>query len=215
MRRINSEKVKEDKSFVRWLISYVTRRANEVYVENIPDESIKGLPTMYMYIMGALAYAAVAVTFCYFAYTVYQSGITSRFLSLDPTSGNCIDVKKPITANFIADKNGVWLGDDGFDYSRAWYKFNMVNSFLTYADYAFIMDLKFRQLDAFGQAGFNNSLSLNLMVLVSWSLYCQDGRCDGISSSFTADASVRHMFIDLFLCVFIVLSPCVHSHYIG
>ena len=112
--------IREEKS-EESLYDFIARTVDETFVDNIPVESVKELPRFYMYMFGALAEIVFLGIFVYFVISVYDTGTNSRFISLDPTSGVCSEISKAVTGDYVGDTNGIWVGQDGFDYSAAIY----------------------------------------------------------------------------------------------
>ncbi len=88
----------------------------------LPD-SIKELPNDYVGICGSVALIAMGVMFFYFIVSGTKANLKSKFISLDPNSGNCIPVMKEISAQapFYATAEGYWLGESEFDFNRVQY----------------------------------------------------------------------------------------------
>jgi hypothetical protein len=149
-------------------VQFILRRADEAFIDNIPMDTIKELPTVYMYIMGAFAELASLVLFIYFVLQGYEQGVTTKYISLDPTSGVCVDVVKSVSGAYMVDTNGTWEGHPNFDYSRAMYEMDWTDSTMTSAQYTEIMNMAKSQLTELGTASGGMDLATTLLMYTAW-----------------------------------------------
>ncbi len=68
---------------VETLGHFMIRKLDDVFVKNIPLQSIRDLPVRYMYIFGALAHLLLISTFIYFTYNGYHSALKTTFVSTE------------------------------------------------------------------------------------------------------------------------------------
>ena len=73
---------------VETLANFMIRKLDDVFVKNIPLQSIRDLPVRYMYIFGALAHLLMITTFVYFTYTGYHQTLQTSFVSTE--NGNSL-----------------------------------------------------------------------------------------------------------------------------
>jgi hypothetical protein len=154
------------------LYDFVLRTVDEAFIDNIPMDAIKDLPKFYMYLFGAIFELLSFAMLGYFMYTGYQQGVTSKFISIDPTSGVCYEITKAVTGDFQADANGLWEGDVGFDFSLATYSVHLDSAKLTDTEYADIMQSVKAQLYDLANASKSMSLDINLITWMSWQFVC-------------------------------------------
>jgi len=188
---MNDDGEEEEETFAQFIV----RTVDDVFIDNIPMDAIKELPTFYMYVMGAFAELATMVLFIYFVLQGYEQGVTTKFISLDPTSGACVDVVKSVSGAYMVDTSGIWVGNSGFDYSRAIYEMDWTDSAMTSDEYTIIMTMAKQQLMDLGTASSTMDLSTTLLMYTAWQLICdpaQNEVCSvfsGQSFVFTADSS--------------------------
>ena len=185
----------DEEEEVETLSGFIYRTVDDVFINNIPMEAIKDLPKAYMYLLGAIAELGTLALFTYFVYQGYQSGINAKYISLDITSGVCTSVIKSVSGAYIADASGNWAGSSDFLYSRGIYDLNLVDASITETQYNEIMALAFQQTNGLGNLSKTLDLAMNLLIYVSWQLYCDPNTYSycaayaGQTFAFTADAS--------------------------
>ena len=83
------------------LYEFIKRTLDEAFLENIPMDAIKELPTFYLYLFGALAELMALAIFVYFFIQVYQQGIAQFFISIQEDSGACSSVTKSVSGSYM------------------------------------------------------------------------------------------------------------------
>ena len=157
-------------------------------------DAIRDLPKIYMYAFGFIAEFGALALFIYFVQDGYFTGLKSKYISLDPSSGNCVEVVKSVSGVYSADENGTWVGHPGYSYSRSLYALNLVDASVLQSDYENIMLLAKQEVTNLGNASQDFDLSLNLIIYMSWMLICDPtlydfcDSFDGQTFSFTSDA---------------------------
>ncbi len=113
---------KTDNEEKETLKEYVVRQVSDMVSSLIPD-SIKELPGEYVMWAGSLALLVMGTMFFYFVVMGTKINLSSKFISLDETSGNCLRVTKEITGQvpYYASSDGYWLGEPGFQYNKVQY----------------------------------------------------------------------------------------------
>jgi hypothetical protein len=177
---------------------FIYRTIDDAFVDNIPLDAIKELPIFYRYLFGAMAEILMACMFAYFMWSVYIQGTTAAFISLDINSGDCVVVKKSITGEYIADTNGVWNGNQGFDYTRGLYVVGFTEASITQEEYAKILTLANEQVHALSDRAMQQDLTYNLLIYMSWQFICNPQLHDYcvpfIGQSFAFSASSQYVF---------------------
>lgn len=177
------------------LAQFLTRTLDEAFIDNIPMDAIKELPTFYMYVMGAFAELATLGLFIYFVLQGYEQGISTKFISLDQASGACTDVVKSVSGNYMVDTQGIWVGNAGFDYSQAIYEMDWTDSAMTSTDYMDVMSIAKEQLMDLASTSSTLDLSMVALMYTAWQLICDPMLhtvCEvfkGQTFVFTADTS--------------------------
>ena len=92
------------------LREFISAKLNDAFLDNLPSEAIKDLGSIFVYIVGVLAYIILTGTFLYFFYTTFQQLLTTTYISLDPTSGTCVSVSHAVNGLFPASKLGLYIG---------------------------------------------------------------------------------------------------------
>lgn len=157
------------------LRDFLTRKFNDSFVENIPLQSIRDLPTRYMYIFGFLAHAVAITCFIYFTYFGYDELTSSKFLSLDQNSGICVKVTKQVSGVFVGDSFGNWEGVSAFRAEYGLYRLELNNYAHTEEEYAVFMVDFGHLLAQIGIAALSRSLEENLVYWMVWQPWAIDG----------------------------------------
>ncbi len=127
------------------------------------------------FILYQLAFYGLAA---YFFAMAYHDGRTSSFITLDNTSGVCIDDSKSstccevpvtITGTFRADSTGLWDTMPGFNYVKNNYAATMVGVHYTNEQWTKIMKVIVGQMQAIGLKGATRDFSWNLVAWASYS----------------------------------------------
>lgn len=132
-------------------------------------ESVKELPSTYLYLFGIIAYIAALSSFVYFFHSNYVETIQQAFVSLDPSSGDCRSVSIPVTGKYLADQEGNWIGTKQFSYFDASHRLGLtkfdVDDLRTYQDMITVFEGSFKEL---GKKTEKNNLAYNLLVWISF-----------------------------------------------
>jgi len=177
---------------------FIYRTLDEAFLDNIPLEAIRELPPFYKYLIGAIGESLMAGMFAYFMWSVYVQGTTSAFISLDMKSGDCKVIKKSISGEFIADTNGIWVGNEGFDYTRGLYVVGFTEGSITQEEYGLILNAANEQVHALSERAEEQDLTYNLLVYMSWQFICDPSEyaycVPFIGQSFAFSASSQFVF---------------------
>jgi hypothetical protein len=180
------------------LLDYLKRMLYDVFIDNIPADAIKELPTTWMYICGVLIELGALTLFIFFLLQGYQQGIHQQFISLSKNSGVCEDVIKPLTGSFVADLNGSWSGSSAYVSSKGVYQMQVSNIKFTDKSYRDFMYMAEQQIDRLAEFSITNDFSLNLMIFTSWQLVCDPTLYSGCdewgSNRFTLIGSAVNVF---------------------
>jgi hypothetical protein len=175
----------KEPTFYEWLLI----KLDTAFVENIPVESMKELPTNYMYIFGFIAYIASFSCFLYFAYTGYQQLSSKKFITPNLNDGECQAVLRAVDAVYLGDRLGMWSGDNLFQYSNALYQVNLRKFKHSLKDYSRKMEYVGDELDKIGQSAYNRNLAGNIAYWVAW-----QSTLPGTSSTFNMLGSPTIIF---------------------
>lgn len=180
------------------MTQFISRTLDEAFIENIPLEAIRELPVFYRYVFGAIAEILMGGMFAYFMWSVYVQGTTSAFISLDMSSGDCKEIKKSITGQYIADTNGVWNGNEGFDYTRGLYVVGFTEASITQKEYVEILTSANEQVHALSDRAAKQDLTYNLLIYMSWQFICNpvvhEYCVPFVGQSFAFSASSQYVF---------------------
>jgi hypothetical protein len=165
----------QEPTFYEWLL----KKLDTAFVENIPVESMKELPTNYMYLFGFVAYVASFTCFLYFAYTGYHQMTSKKFITPNLNDGDCQAVLRAVDAVYLGDRLGMWSGDNLFQYSNALYQINLRKFKENKKDYYAKMQAVGYELDLIGQSAFDRNLAENIAYWVAW-----QSKLPGTSSTF-------------------------------
>jgi len=109
-----------------------------------------------------VAFAAVFLAF--FITNYYRCTVSSKFVALQSSVGNCYSVPKPWTLSSIgADFNGYWQGRTQYNDNVQYYifsLFNFVATEATYQTWVHNIEMALREL---GEQSVNQDLGLNLV----------------------------------------------------
>ena len=101
--------------------SGICKSTNKIFVDNIPLDLIKDLPSSQRSLCALLAYSIV---FVLFVVSLYQGIEQSKrsFISLTPDSGICRPVPKLLSGSYLMDSEGNWEGSRSFVTENATYE---------------------------------------------------------------------------------------------
>jgi hypothetical protein len=154
----------DEPSFYEWLMI----KLETAFIENIPVESMKELPTNYMYTFGMVAYVASFACFFYFIYTGYNQMTTKQFITPNSDDGDCVAVLRPVDGEYFGDRLGFWSGEILFQYSNALYQVNMRHFKETKKDYRRMMTEVSYELDQIASTSYDRNLAENIAYWVAW-----------------------------------------------
>jgi hypothetical protein len=157
----------EQETFWGWL----SNKLRSTFIENIPLDAIKELPSTFMYALGTLAYSLSITCFFYFIITGYNRQMSVHFISLSSSDGDCKPVKTLNTGSYLASSNGYWTGNDGYSSSRALYSLQLLNFKKTDEEYHEIMSSIRAELNDLGQSALTSDAGINIMRWMSWEIY--------------------------------------------
>jgi hypothetical protein len=144
-------------------------KINEVFVENIPLEPIKQLPTNYKYIFGTLAHGVtIALLFGFLIYG-YQQSTHRSFMSLHKSDGICNEIPLSVTGTYRADSNGYWEGNSEFKAPVAPYYLNLIDFKADPKTYRALMGKVEAELARIGKLAKTQDLVTNLLYWMMWS----------------------------------------------
>ena len=96
--------------------------------------------------------------------------ITQRFVALSPDAGNCLEIPKPWTiSSILADRNGYWSGQPGFQSNEACYQFSLFNFESTTENYKTWLKTIDDAITSVGNLAKTQDLATNLLYWSSWS----------------------------------------------
>mmetsp|Transcript_15500 Transcript_15500/g.33838 ORF Transcript_15500/g.33838 Transcript_15500/m.33838 type:complete len:353 (-) Transcript_15500:524-1582(-) len=123
--------------------------------------------------------ALVAVV-TYFVVSAYQDATTSSFISIDSSAGvckgeagstSCCEVPMSITGTFLADTQGKWNTEPGFNPVNGNYAVTVVGLEYTNKQWTEVMESITAQMKAVGERGADRDLSWNLIAWSSFSAH--------------------------------------------
>eukprot|EP01031_Cornospumella_fuschlensis_P026086 gene26086-31499_t len=153
------------------MYDFIKEHVNKFYVTHIPVDSIQELPDTYMYYFGAVSYIFALVLFLYFLITNYDNATNQAFISLEKSSGDCNTVPIAVSGTYLADVNGNWQGQPGFDESEALYSLTFSNFEInSNSQYEQMMSIFYSNLEAVNDLSANFNLGFNLIL---WTTYLQ------------------------------------------
>jgi hypothetical protein len=156
------------------LLDYVSEQLHAKFIDNIPIEAILELPPFFMYVFGAIAEVLMLITFAMYFKSVYDQGMTQKFISIDNTTGVCEPVERSITGDFDADTNGNWAGNADYSVSLSLYQLLLTDAKFTSSTYETIMLMSYAALLKLGEVGKTQDLAGNIAVFITWQMICRD-----------------------------------------
>lgn len=121
----------QEESFKEWFFS----KLDGMFIDNIPLDAIKELPTRYMYFAGTISHIASLACFIFFIYTGYNTTRNTEFISLTDTDGECSAVTRQNTGQYLATDTGYWEGSEFFSTVIAIYKVDFFGLNIDTANY--------------------------------------------------------------------------------
>jgi hypothetical protein len=172
------------------LKEYVLDGFNKFFCAHIPVESIQEMPKFYMYLFGLFAYFISFVLFFFFIYDSYTSAIEQPFMSLQ-NGPLCDSVTVNVTQELMADVNGLWLGQPGFQYQYCIYTVELDLFSGTTQDFTNGMDAIYEEITVLGKRSETNNLAINLIY---WLNYVTEVPAGGstVKFYFSGDTNVAY-----------------------
>jgi hypothetical protein len=156
---------------VQSIKKFILTQADDFFVEGIPVESIKNLPSSHLYAIGSVAHAITLSILIYFVYQSYQAATTQPYISVTD-DGNCNTVPIAQTGSFFADREGNWAGTPEYVVSSSAYQLNLNNFEVSSEDdYVAMMNVFETALNTRGVESENLTLAENLLFWTSWVEY--------------------------------------------
>mmetsp|Transcript_12931 Transcript_12931/g.13968 ORF Transcript_12931/g.13968 Transcript_12931/m.13968 type:complete len:954 (+) Transcript_12931:39-2900(+) len=149
--------------------TFLYHKFREFFIDNIPVELVKQLPTCWRFTLGLCCYGFALLVFIYFCLSNYQSAVNSEYIALDSNNGICQTVPIPVTGTYYADANGNWEGTADFKYYQAPYAF-FYNNFIAddFTTYQAMMKVFYGSLSHYGQMAKSNNLAMNLVLWMTY-----------------------------------------------
>mmetsp|Transcript_23089 Transcript_23089/g.33818 ORF Transcript_23089/g.33818 Transcript_23089/m.33818 type:complete len:840 (-) Transcript_23089:259-2778(-) len=176
-----------NESFYDWFINKI----NEMFIENIPLESIKELQPQFMYIFGAVSYILSLGCFIYFCYSGYSEARTKSYIALNNDDGECTTVPKAVSGQWLASYDGLYTGDVDFQYPLAVYMLEFEDFSKNSHEYKNIMDEYKAELKKIGELALTQNLADNILYWVSWQVLDRE---EGEVRRFQMNADPRSVF---------------------
>ena len=114
--------------------------------------------------MGLLINSAMIAFFIFFVYQSYDSDQSTKYISLDPTSGQCTAVPTEVNGVFLGTNYGFWTGNSNFRYDKAIYSLTLINFKGTINQYQDMMAYFNTQLQYYGEISNSQNLGLNMLI---------------------------------------------------
>lgn len=160
-----------------WWVPSPMRYFFEFNMENsIPESSFiedtAALPRIWK-IITAVAYNCFYLgLMMYFLYTSYSGGRTKTFISLEEDAGDCVEVGRPTSGNFLVSaSNGqdfAWSSQESYDSNSTLYGLSLESFTSTVAGFSEQMSYVDERLAALGAKGATRDLSWNLLAWMSF-----------------------------------------------
>ena len=104
-----------------------------------------------------------------FALNFITLNMTQKFVALSSTAGNCEEIPKPWTVSaLLADRNGYWSGQKGFESNEASYQFSLFNFEATIEEYKIWLKTIDAAIADLGKVAKTQDLATNLLYWSSW-----------------------------------------------
>ena len=150
-------------------MEWLTGKFHEKFIENIPSDSIKDLPSKYIIPVGTFAYIAATICFGYFIYVGYVTARKQQFISLDEDDGECSVVSTTVDGTYFGSKYGTWQGEEGFKFTHALYRVDLQHYKNSEEEYTYQMQqYVFPELQKISQFAETQDASVNMLLWMSW-----------------------------------------------
>jgi hypothetical protein len=176
------EKDSKQPTFMEWL----TDLFDGIFVENLPFDYMKDLPSKYLYGLGFLTY--VGFLFCIIFFFIqgsisfflkycsqpyiqgYRSATRDDFVSLTKETAECEAVPQEISGNYQADTQGYWEGDSNYNPSSAVYQIHFQKIKITGSQYKNILAAVREATLKVSKLSVNQDLLQNLLYWMEWQI---------------------------------------------
>jgi len=187
--KIEEDQEPQDVTFKEW----IKTKIDKAFTDNIPISSIKDMGGTYMYIGGMLAYCFFFGCFVYFVWTGYAQARSTKIISLqdDAENGECDNVFRQITGQWLASSNGLFSGDIAFKYPEAKYALEFQNFQGTIDKYREVMNNYRVELEALAAIAVTQDLADNILTWITWQILERD---DGEVRRFQMIADATSVF---------------------
>jgi hypothetical protein len=185
----------EEKEEAQTLKSFMLTKGEELFVSNMPIEYFKTLPSRNLMVgVGSFSYMVMFAAYLYFLINGYYTAVNENYISLDKHSGSCSQVTKPITGSYLADIHGNWEGNTEFKYSQSLYSFKFFNMYATDSELKSVLLTLDDELRLLGQKGMNQTLTYNLLILISYKRLFKINDYDTNEQLFSFTAQPQYVF---------------------
>ena len=106
-------------------------------------------------------------------YTQYQAIVTQKFISLDSSSGICVEVPRGLNSDYEADDVGYWSTHGKFKYQRSLYAVSTKSLQMTTAQWTAAMSSIIKQVKTVTEKGKFRDYAWNMVMWASFSTTVQ------------------------------------------
>lgn len=163
----------------------------DLFVNQLPAESLQNLPSPYIYWSGIFIYSAILAVFLAVFVSVFQSTRSERYLSLTSEGMICEEVYKEFSGTYLVDSNGNWEGLVDFKYTHAIYKLDINNFMGSQSDFSELMDAALAAINEIGAVAYEYNLGLNLVL---WMMYQGTANYQGSKQVISLAGSPKTIF---------------------
>jgi hypothetical protein len=166
---IKSSRQENDKNYV-W--EWIKDKSEELFVLIVPYDPIKEYPKRFLFGLGSILVFLVFAFFAGLFYYLFETNKGTVFLSPRSQQDNtakCEVVPATNTGNFLATRDGLWGGAQGFQYSNAFLSLSAVNLQVTEKEYRKRFTVLGQGLKQIGNQMKNSDLGLNMLFWLSFS----------------------------------------------
>jgi hypothetical protein len=166
---IKSSKQENDENFM-W--EWVKDKFEQLFVLIVPYDPIKEYPKRFLFGLGSVLVFLVFAFFAGLFYYLFETNKGTVFLSPRSEQDNtatCEVVPATNTGIFLATRNGLWGGANGFQYSDAFFSLSAVNLQVTEKEYRTRFTILSQGLKKIGNEMKHSDLGVNLLYWMSFS----------------------------------------------
>jgi hypothetical protein len=120
--------------------------------------------------------------FVYLAIDGYYDIRREKFLALSQGDGICEEIPKDVTGVFLADSNGNWQGDEGFEFSQALYRFTFFHLETSEDNFHYVIESYLSRLDVLGDLMKTENLATTVLFWTTWMINSGDSTFNEQSS---------------------------------